>query len=61
MSVEDAVTSPLLADNLHMKLLYLENRGEGHTILDKMVLIGFPLKNCSKLGGPQWEQIQATL
>ncbi|KAG2591950.1 BTB/POZ domain and ankyrin repeat-containing protein NPR2-like [Panicum virgatum] len=26
MSVEDAVTSPLLADDLHMKLLYLENR-----------------------------------
>ncbi|KAK3165552.1 hypothetical protein QOZ80_1AG0034640 [Eleusine coracana subsp. coracana] len=26
MAVEDAVTSPLLADDLHMKLLYLENR-----------------------------------
>ncbi|CAL4961197.1 unnamed protein product [Urochloa decumbens] len=26
MLVEDAVTSPLLADDLHMKLLYLENR-----------------------------------
>lgn len=32
MSVEDAVTSPLLADDLHMKLLYLENRGEVHTM-----------------------------
>jgi len=47
----------LLADDLHMKLLYLENRGEVHTMLDKMVLIGFPLKNCSKLEGPRWEQI----
>ncbi|KAF0919192.1 hypothetical protein E2562_028478 [Oryza meyeriana var. granulata] len=28
MPVEDSVTSPLLADDLHMKLLYLENRGE---------------------------------
>ncbi|EEE55443.1 hypothetical protein OsJ_03590 [Oryza sativa Japonica Group] len=26
MAVEDSVTSPLLADDLHMKLLYLENR-----------------------------------
>nr|APG55777.1 non-expressor of pathogenesis-related 1 [Lilium hybrid division VII] len=26
ISVEDSVTSPLLADDLHMKLLYLENR-----------------------------------
>ena len=57
MLVEDAVTSPLLADDLHMKLLYLENRGEVHTMLDKMVLIGFPLKNFSKLEGPRWEQI----
>ena len=28
MAVEDAVTSPLLADDLQMKLSYLENRGE---------------------------------
>jgi regulatory protein NPR1 len=40
MAVEDAVTSPLLADDLHMKLLYLENRGEVHTMLDRMALIG---------------------
>lgn len=39
MAVEDAVTSPLLADDLHMKLLYLENRGEVHTMIDKIVLI----------------------
>lgn len=27
VAVEDSVTSPLLADDLHMKLMYLENRG----------------------------------
>jgi regulatory protein NPR1 len=27
VNIEDSVTSPLLADDLHMKLLYLENRG----------------------------------
>jgi regulatory protein NPR1 len=43
MAVEDAVTSPLLADDLHMKLLYLENRGEVDTMLDIVALIGCPL------------------
>ena len=33
-AVEDVVTSLLLADDLHMKFLYLENRGEVHTMLD---------------------------
>jgi regulatory protein NPR1 len=42
MAVEDAVTSPLLADDLHMKLLYLENRGEVDTMLDIVALIGCP-------------------
>jgi regulatory protein NPR1 len=39
LAVEDAVTSPLLADDLHMKLLYLENRGEVHTMFSRMALI----------------------
>jgi regulatory protein NPR1 len=39
LAVEDAVTSPLLADDLHMKLLYLENRGEFHTMFSRMALI----------------------